>query len=114
MSRPFTTGDKLLSLMSDGKPRSTREVAEQIGVTMRAAEFACHRYWKLGPVLRSEKPLHEANTVSAGSQEHHTTPVPSIFTFSGMVGTNRVRSTEIRHFLRGMWQLRSDWRPNRV
>ena len=66
MSRPFTTKDSLLSLMSDGKPRSTREVTERLGVTTRAAESACCRYWKAGLLLRSEKPLHEANRVFAG------------------------------------------------
>ena len=52
--------------MSDGKPRSTREVTERLGVTARAAESACCRYWKAGLLLRSEKPLHEANRVFAG------------------------------------------------
>jgi len=52
--------------MSDGKPRSTREVTEQIGVTARAAESACRRYWKAGLLLRSEKPFHAANRVFAG------------------------------------------------
>jgi len=66
VSRPFTTKDSLLSLMSDGKPRSTREVTERLGVTTRAAESACCRYWKAGSLLRSEKPLHEANRVFAG------------------------------------------------
>ena len=66
MRRSFTTRDRLLSLMSDGKPRSTRQVSGQLGVTTRAAESACCRYWKAGLLLRSEKPLHEANRVFAG------------------------------------------------
>jgi hypothetical protein len=41
MSRPFTTRGRLLSLMSDRKPRSTGEVTERLGVTARAAESAC-------------------------------------------------------------------------
>jgi hypothetical protein len=52
--------------MSDAKPRSTREVTEQLGITDRAAESACCRYWKAGLLLRSEKPLHAANRVFAG------------------------------------------------
>jgi hypothetical protein len=52
--------------MSDGKPRSTREVTERLGLTARAAESACCRYWKAGLLLRSEKPLHAANRVFAG------------------------------------------------
>jgi hypothetical protein len=66
VSRPFTTKDSLLSLVSDGKPRSTREVTERLGVTTRAADSACCRYWKAGLLLRSEKPLHEPNRVFAG------------------------------------------------
>ena len=66
MSRPFAPQDGLLSLMSDGKPRSTRGVTERLGVTTRAAESACFRCWKAGLLLRSEKPLHEANRVFAG------------------------------------------------
>ena len=66
MSRPFATKDGLLSLMSDGKPRSTREVTKRLGVTTRAAESACCRYWKAGLLLRSEKPLHAANRVFSG------------------------------------------------
>jgi len=66
VSRPFTTKDSLLNLMSDGKPRNTREVTERLGVTARAAESACCRYWKAGLLLRSEKPLHAANRVFAG------------------------------------------------
>ena len=66
MSRPYATRNGLLNLMSDGKPRSIREVSERLGVTTRAAESACRRYWKTGPLLRSEKALHEANKVFAG------------------------------------------------
>jgi len=66
VSRPFATKDSLLSLMSEGKPRSTREVTERLGVTARAAECACCRYRKAGLLLRSEKPLGEANRVFAG------------------------------------------------
>ena len=62
VSRFFSTRDRLLGLMSDGKPRSTRQVTEQLGVTSRAARSACYRYWKAGLLLRSEKPLHEAKS----------------------------------------------------
>jgi len=66
MSRPYATRNGLLSLMSDGKPRSMREVSERLGVTARAAESVCRRYWKAGPLLRSEKALHESCKVFAG------------------------------------------------
>ena len=66
MSRPFATRDKLLGLMSDAKPRSTREIAEQISITTRAAESVCYRSWKAGLLLRSDKALHERNGRFAG------------------------------------------------
>ena len=66
VSRPFATKDSLLNLMSDGKPSSTREVTERLGITDRAAESACCRYWKAGLLLRSDKPLHAANRVFSG------------------------------------------------
>jgi hypothetical protein len=50
--------------MSDGKPRSTREITERLGITDRAAESACCRYWKAGLLLRSEKP--QANRAFPG------------------------------------------------
>lgn len=66
MSRPYSSRDKLLELMSDGKPQSSRDVAEQLHFTHRAAELVCYRGWKAGLLLRSEKPIRERNSSFAG------------------------------------------------
>lgn len=66
MGRPYDSRDRLLELMSDGKPRSSRQVAEQLHFTDRAAESVCYRCWKVGLLLRAAKPIHERNKRFAG------------------------------------------------
>ena len=66
MGRPYDSRDKLLELMSDGKPRISRQVAEQLHFTDRAAESVCHRCWKAGLLLRTVKPIHERNSSFSG------------------------------------------------
>ena len=66
MSRRFNSRDRLLILLSDGKPRCTRDVREELHLTGKAAETACHRYWKAGLLLRSERPLRENNSNFSG------------------------------------------------
>lgn len=66
MGRPFGSRDALLELMSDGKPRSSRDVAEQLHFTARAAESVCYRSWKTGLLLRTEKPIRERNGIFLG------------------------------------------------
>jgi len=61
MSRSYTSRDRLLSLLGDGKPRCTREVRNQLELTNKAAETVCQRYWKAGLLLRSDRPLRERN-----------------------------------------------------
>jgi hypothetical protein len=66
MGRPNGSRYKLLELMSDGKPRSSRQVAEQLHFTDRAAESVCYRCWKAGLLLRAAKPIRERNRRFAG------------------------------------------------
>jgi hypothetical protein len=66
MGRPYGSRDKLLELTSDGKPRSSRDVAEQLHFTDRAAESVCYRCWKAGLLLRAAKPIRERNRKFAG------------------------------------------------
>jgi hypothetical protein len=66
LSRPFTSRDRLLYLLGDGKPRCTREVREELQLTKKAAETVCQHYWKTGLLLRSERPLLERNGNFAG------------------------------------------------
>jgi hypothetical protein len=66
MGRPYGSRNKLLELMSDGEPRSSRDVAEQLLFTDRAAESVCYRCWKAGFLLRAGKPIRERNRRFAG------------------------------------------------
>jgi len=66
MGHPYGSRDKLLELMSDGKPRSTREIAEQLHFTPRAAESVCYRGWKTGLILRAAEPIRERGCTFAG------------------------------------------------
>ena len=66
MGHPYGSRDKLLDLMSDGKPRSSRDVAEQLLFTNRATESVCYRGWKAGLLLRAVKPIRERNRTLAG------------------------------------------------
>jgi hypothetical protein len=52
--------------MSDGRPRSSRDVAKQLLFTDRAAESVCYRGWKAGLLLRAAKPISERNKTFAG------------------------------------------------
>jgi hypothetical protein len=66
MGRPYGSRDKLLELMSDGTARSSRQVAEQLHFTDRAAESVCYRCWKAGLLLRTATPIRERNREFAG------------------------------------------------
>jgi hypothetical protein len=66
MGHPYSSRDKLLDLMSDGKPRSSRDVANPLSFTDRAAESVCYRCWKAGLLLRTVKPIYERNRKFAG------------------------------------------------
>jgi hypothetical protein len=70
MGRPFGSRDRLLELMSDGKPRSTRGIAEKLDITSRAAESVCYRCWRTGLLLRTAKPLRETCKTFAGRAGH--------------------------------------------
>jgi len=58
-------------LMSDGKPRGSRDVAEQLRLSARAAESVCYRCWKAGLLLRTAIPLRERKSQFAGRAGHH-------------------------------------------
>lgn len=59
-----------MELMIDGKPRSSRDVAEQLHLTARAAESVCYRCWKAGLLLRTPMPLRERHSEFAGRAGH--------------------------------------------
>jgi hypothetical protein len=66
LERCSYTQDKVLGLLADGKPRSIRELTQQLGVSDRAVEGACLRAWRSGSLLRSDKPMHVRNRTLAG------------------------------------------------
>jgi hypothetical protein len=66
MGRPYSSREQLLALMGDGKPRSSRAVADQLPFTDLAAESVCYRCWKAGLLLRAAKPIRERNRRFAG------------------------------------------------
>ncbi len=66
MARPYSSRDKLLESMSDGKPRSSRNVTEQLHFTDRAAESVCCRCWKARLLLRTANPIRKRNRTLAG------------------------------------------------
>jgi len=55
-----STQKVLLTVLSDGEPRSCRELVRETGLTARAVGSALYRLRKAGSVLRTEKPIYEA------------------------------------------------------
>ena len=51
------TGDTVLNALSDGKPRSSKDVVRELRLSEPAVWSALKRCWKAGLVLRSEKAL---------------------------------------------------------
>ena len=55
-----STQKMLLTILSDGEPRSRRELVKETGLTARAVGSSLYRLWRSGSVLRTEKPIYEA------------------------------------------------------
>jgi DNA-binding Lrp family transcriptional regulator len=51
--------DRVLAVLSGGKPKSHREIVEATGLSDDAVWSALKRCWRKGVILRSEKPLRE-------------------------------------------------------
>lgn len=51
--------DRVLAVLSDGKPKSYREIVEATGLSDNAVWSALKRCWRKGLIFRSEKPLYE-------------------------------------------------------
>ncbi len=49
----------ILSVLSDGKPRSQRELVQETGLGAKSVEGALYRLWRKGVILRTEKPIYE-------------------------------------------------------
>jgi len=50
----------VLIALGDGKPKSHRELMEATGLTSKSVGGALYRLWKVGSILRTEKPIYEA------------------------------------------------------
>ena len=50
---------RLLKLLSEGKPKTKKELAEKSGLTDKAVVNCLHRLWKAGRIHRTEKPIYE-------------------------------------------------------
>ncbi|MEM0254146.1 MAG: hypothetical protein QXK78_06280 [Candidatus Bathyarchaeia archaeon] len=56
----------VLRVLSDGVPRSYRNIVVSTGLGLRAVEGCLYRLWRRGLVLRSEKPFMESERVFKG------------------------------------------------
>ena len=59
MTRPCSVRNRLLDLLSDSKPRSIRELAQGLGLSLSSSEDVLYRGWMRGFFLRSQKPFRE-------------------------------------------------------
>jgi len=56
----------LLEVLSDGKPRSQRELVKETGLKGPMVSDSLRRLWKQGYLLRTEKPIREVNRAFRG------------------------------------------------
>ena len=57
MGMGMRTGSRILAILSDGRPRSCREIVEETGLSQASVLSALRRCWEKGLVLRSQRPL---------------------------------------------------------
>ena len=60
------TQERILSIIGNGKPKSSREIISSSGFTRKSIENALSRMWKSGLVLRTDKPFRENERVFRG------------------------------------------------
>jgi len=60
------TQRKVMAVLSDGSPRSHRQIVDETGLTDKVVESALWRLWKSGLILRTEEPLRERDRVFRG------------------------------------------------
>ena len=63
---PKVTAHKILLLLSDGKPRSSKEIRGEIGFSRDSIESSLIRLWKQSKILRTTKPQVNTNKVFRG------------------------------------------------
>ncbi|MHA1974094.1 MAG: hypothetical protein ACTSW1_13935 [Candidatus Hodarchaeales archaeon] len=72
MGRSASTQNAIMGLLSDGLPRSTFLISQEIGKTSKAVESACYRSWRGGKILRSSKELFDNFTQFKGRSGYVT------------------------------------------
>jgi len=60
------TARKILMLLSDGKPRSSREVRKEMGFSRDAIGSSLIRFWKKGEILRTAEPNLSTDKIFRG------------------------------------------------
>jgi len=60
------TKGEVLGLLSDCTPRSFSDIVKETGLGRKAVEGALYRLWREGRILRTEKPLMEAQRIFKG------------------------------------------------
>ena len=64
--QPFPSQNRILAVLSDGKARSTRDVASLTGLSKGATENALRRLWERRLIMRTKSPMFEAEKVFRG------------------------------------------------
>jgi hypothetical protein len=59
MPRPRSTQAAILAVLSDGKPKTLREIVQTTDLSDAAVWSALARAWRNGLILRTEKPCYE-------------------------------------------------------
>jgi len=60
------TSHEILALLADCRPRSHKEIIQATGLPKKAVEGSLYRLWRSGIILRTEKPLMEAERIFKG------------------------------------------------
>ncbi|MCW4010015.1 MAG: hypothetical protein NWF05_05290 [Candidatus Bathyarchaeota archaeon] len=66
MSREGSTQIRILTVLSDGKPRTSKELNWELRLGSNAVESALGRMWRGGRILRTDKPSISHDTVFKG------------------------------------------------
>lgn len=57
---------KVLTVLSDGKPRSHREIVKKGGLSYKSVGHALRRLWEKELIFRTEEPIRERNSIFKG------------------------------------------------
>lgn len=66
MPHPGETQSKILSVLSDGSPKTRSQIVKETRLGEKAVDDALYRIWKGGLLFRTEKPVREGDRVFKG------------------------------------------------